>query len=64
MEEKADIQEKKTESVKKYSKNALLKSSDFGDKKDLIAVLLDDGKLYFKNEVNSIIKNYFKRRGL
>jgi len=64
MEENVEMRDKKTESVKKYSKNAVLKSREFSDKKDLLTVLLDDDKLYSKNEIYSIIKNYFKRRGL
>ena len=58
--------EKKDEKTIKggtISKDSLLKSREFKDKKDLIAVLLDDNKLYSKEEVYSAIKNYFKRSG-
>jgi len=50
--------------IKVFSKAAFFKSSAFKDKKDLISVLLDDDKLYSKKEVEGIINNYLKRRGL
>ncbi len=48
---------------KTFSKKAFLKSNLFKDKKDLIAVLLQDNKGYSKKEVYSIIDNYLKRSG-
>ena len=60
MENKEDIgKQANKEENNKYSKSVL-----FSDKKDFIAVLLEEGKLYSKSEVNSIVKNYFKRRGI
>ncbi len=65
MENKEDIgKQANKEENNKYSKSVLLKSGEFSDKKDFIAVLLEEGKLYSKSEVNSIVKNYFKRRGM
>ncbi len=64
--ENKEVMEKQEneEENKKYSKSVLLKSDEFSDKKDFIAVLLEEDKLYSKSEVCSIVKNYFKRRGL
>lgn len=68
-ETKEEINEKESGKESKnekrtYSKNSLLKSAEFKEKKDLLTTLLDDGKTYRKNEVYSAIKSYMKKRGI
>lgn len=60
---KEEKKEEKTKNIPVFSKEAILNSQEFKSKKDLIAVLLDNNKLYSKNDVYSIIKNYLKRSG-
>lgn len=60
---KEEKKEEKTKNVPVFSKEAILNSQEFKSKKDLIAVLLDSNKLYSKNDVYSVIKNYLKRSG-
>ena len=60
---KEEKKEEKTKNIPVFSKEAILNSQEFKSKKDLIAVLLDSNKLYSKNDVYSVIKNYLKRSG-
>lgn len=46
-----------------FSKESFLKSKEFGNRRDLIKVLLDDGSFYSKEDVLKIISEYLKRRG-
>ena len=48
---------------KTFLKESFIKSDSFKNKKDLLCVLLEDGKAYTKKEVCSIIDNYLKRSG-
>lgn len=45
----------------KYSKRAILKSSKYSDKKDLIKTLLDDNKYYSLNNTDEIINKYLNK---
>ena len=51
--------EKTTEPA--YSKNALLKSEKYAGYADVLMVLLDDGALYTKSEVDKVLKNYLNK---
>ena len=50
---------KTTES--KYSKEQLLKSKKYANRKDLLGVLLDDEKAYSFTEVDAEIEKFMKR---
>lgn len=50
---------KTTES--KYSKEQLLKSKKYANRKDLLGVLLDDEKEYSFTEVDAEIEKFMKR---
>lgn len=52
--------EKKKETSKTFLKESFLKSSEYKNKKDLISVLLQDGKYYSKNKVDTMINEYLK----
>lgn len=52
--------EKKKESAKTFLKESFLKSEEYKNKKDLISVLLHDGKYYSKSRVDSMINEYLK----
>lgn len=45
----------------KYPKRQFLKSEKFRKHRDLIDVLLEDGKFYSKSEVYKAIESYLKR---
>lgn len=45
----------------KYSKGQFLKSQNYKSYRDLIDVLLENGKFYTKNEVEKAIESYLKR---
>lgn len=53
------VEVKTTES--KYSKEQLLKSKKYGNRKDLLGVLLDDKKEYSFTEVDAEIEKFMKR---
>lgn len=53
------VEVKTTES--KYSKEQLLKSKKYGNRKDLLGVLLDDKKEYSFTEVDEEIEKFMKR---
>ena len=42
----------------KYTKNQIVNSKTFKENKDLLNALLEENKLYTKNEISEIIKNY------
>lgn len=42
----------------KYTKKQIVNSKTFKENKDLLNALLEENKLYTKNEINEIIKNY------
>lgn len=44
-----------------YSKNALLKSEKYAGYVDVLTVLLDDGVLYTKSEVDKALKSYLNK---
>ena len=44
----------------KYTKKQIVNSKTFKESKDLLNALLQENKLYTKNEVSEIIKNYKK----
>lgn len=46
----------------KYTKNRILTSETYKNKRDLLNVLLDDNKEYTKADVNKLIDGYLKRR--
>lgn len=52
------VEVKTTES--KYSKEQLLKSKKYGNRKDLLGVLLDDKKEYSFTEVDEEIEKFMK----
>ena len=53
------VEVKTTES--KYSKEQLLKSKKYANRKDLLGVLLDDEKEYSFTEVDAEIEKFMKR---
>ncbi len=53
---KKDNKNKITED--KYTKKQIVNSKTFKESKDLLNALLQENKLYTKNEVSEIIKNY------
>ena len=57
--EKADVKE--TASV--FSKEQFLLSTKYRQYKDLLNAVLDDNKIYSKEEVNKIINNYYGKVG-
>lgn len=59
MEKDKKIEVKTTES--KYSKEQLLKSKKYSNRKDLLVVLLDDKKEYSFAEVEAEIDKFMKR---
>ncbi len=42
----------------KYTKKQIVNSKTFKENKDLLNALLEENKLYTKNEISEIIKNY------
>lgn len=44
-----------------YSKEMILRASKYRDKKDLLNALLDDEGLYTLDDVDTLIKNYYKK---
>lgn len=44
----------------KYTKKQIVNSKTFKENKDLLNALLEENKLYTKNEISEIIKNYKK----
>lgn len=58
-EEKIEIKEKVVE--KKFSKEAILKSRKFIDKKTLLKVLLKENEMYSISETNKIVDEYLNK---
>ena len=48
------------EKFKKFYKEQFLKSNLYKDKRDLINTLLEDDKMYSKNDVEKLIKKYLE----
>jgi hypothetical protein len=44
----------------KFTKEQLLKSKKYTDRKDIVNVLLKDGQTYSFSEVDALIKKYMK----
>ena len=51
---------KTTEAAATYSKEQLAASRKYATRRDLIGVLLEDGKSYTFDEVDTLIENYMK----
>lgn len=58
-EEKIEVEAKVAE--KKFSKEAILKSRKFIDKKTLLKVLLKENEMYSISETNKIIEEYLNK---
>ncbi len=52
--------ENKGKTEHKFSKEQLLASERFGDQRDIVAALLDDGTLYTVRSVEEKIEKYMK----
>lgn len=64
-EEKTDLKrgiEKRNEREQKFSKEQLLFSERFREKRDAVAALLEDGKKYSVDEAEEAIRIYRKRK--
>jgi len=48
--------------ITKYPKKKILAADEFRKYKDLLSVVLDDGKLYAISEVHKFIKTYLERK--
>lgn len=48
--------------TEKYSKTRILSSDTYKRHRDLLKVLLADGKSYTKQEIKNLIDGYLKRR--
>ena len=46
----------------KYSKVQLLSSKKYLGQRDIVEVILEDGKTYTTTQVDSLIKNFLERR--
>lgn len=44
-----------------FTKDELMGSRQFSERKDLVAALLEDGRTYTKNEAESLISAYLKK---
>lgn len=47
--------------AERYSKERILLSDSYKKNKDLLKVLLEDGKSYTKQEINKLIDGYLKK---
>lgn len=47
--------------TKTYTKQAIIKSKSFAKYRDLLFVLLENDKLYSKEDTNKLIDDYLKR---
>lgn len=52
---------KKTE-VATFTKEQLVKSKTYMDRRDALTVLLEDGKEYSKDEVNEILNGFYGKK--
>lgn len=54
----------KSEIIKEniFTKNQLILSKKYGDRKDLLNVILEDNKSYSIKEVNKLIDNFMKAK--
>lgn len=61
--ETADVQATATETVStdRYSKEQILASATFGNRRDLLTVLLDDGKEYTTAEVEKVMGDWLNK---
>lgn len=50
-------------SVSVFTKEQFLKSNTYRQHKDLLSAVLDDTKTYSKEQVNSIINNFYRKVG-
>jgi hypothetical protein len=55
------VKETAEKSEKKFSKKRIIASEIYKANRDLLNVLLDDGKEYTKTEVNKVIDGYLKK---
>ena len=46
-----------------FSKSKILKLNRYAHRRDLLSVLLDDGKEYTKDQVDGLIKDFMERKG-
>ncbi len=61
-EENAANEVKKAKKAEnRFSKEALLKSRLFRDKRDILSAVLNDGENYSKEEAQKLIKNYLEK---
>lgn len=44
----------------KFSKDQIVRAAKYRNRRDLVTALLDDGKQYTINEVDSLIDNFMK----
>lgn len=45
---------------RKFSKDQIVRAAKYRNRRDLVTALLDDGKQYTINEVDSLIDNFMK----
>ncbi len=48
--------------VERFTKAQLLGSSRYGNRKDALSVLLEDGESYSHDEVAKILENFLKKK--
>ena len=53
--------EKKTTDKVVFTKNTILHSQKYSNRRDLLSVLLEDGKTYTKDQVDALIENFMKK---
>ena len=61
MAKKTIIAVKKTETIESaYTKEQIIKSKKFADRRDILSVLLDSGKEYTLDDVNTLLDAFMK----
>lgn len=61
MARKTTISVEKTETIKSvYSKEQIIKSKKYADRRDILNVLLADGKEYTLDDVNTLLDAFMK----
>ena len=53
--------EKETKTLTKYSKDQFLKSKKYEEVIDVLAVVLENKKLYSTNQVNKLVTDFIKK---
>lgn len=56
------VTKKDDSEVIRFTKEQLIKSNSYMDRRDALTVLLEDGKEYSKDEVNEILDGFYGKK--